>query len=249
MSLQGSIAYQARQLLSARTTWCWLVAIMLPGIWLARGGWDEPTDQRLMHLLGLERTTFAAGGFWEVATYGFLHGHGIHLILNALLILMIGARIEHYVGGKMLSTALLGGILGGGLLHLLFSPGTLVGISGGCAALILLLGKLSPDSQMAPLRISASNLGKGILIAEGVLMLLHPQSGVSWFSSGGHWLEKHGLGSWFLIGHACHFGGGLAGWLVGIWIMRAPVSLATLQKQRARRENAAASADQKRRPR
>jgi membrane associated rhomboid family serine protease len=45
------------------------------------------------------------------------------------------------------------------------------------------------------------------------------------------------FGSWiFEIGHACHLGGGLAGWLMGLWILRPRITLEELQKERARRE-------------
>jgi membrane associated rhomboid family serine protease len=44
------------------------------------------------------------------------------------------------------------------------------------------------------------------------------------------------MGHWFRIGHACHFGGGLAGWIYGRWLLRPRVSLKQLERSRARRE-------------
>jgi membrane associated rhomboid family serine protease len=40
----------------------------------------------------------------------------------------------------------------------------------------------------------------------------------------------------FDIGHACHFGGALTGWLLARAILRPRVSLAKLRAQRRRRE-------------
>jgi membrane associated rhomboid family serine protease len=37
------------------------------------------------------------------------------------------------------------------------------------------------------------------------------------------------------MGHACHFGGALAGWLYGRWMLRQRVTLEKLRRDRARR--------------
>jgi hypothetical protein len=38
------------------------------------------------------------------------------------------------------------------------------------------------------------------------------------------------------MGHACHFGGGMAGWLFGRWLLRPRISLERLRRDRERRE-------------
>jgi membrane associated rhomboid family serine protease len=89
---------------------------------------------------------------------------------------------------------------------------------------------------MMPVPLSAKNLGLGILLAALILALINPALNLPGLSSLGNALEDHGMGSWFQIGHACHFGGALAGWIYGRWILRPRVTLASLRQDRARRE-------------
>jgi membrane associated rhomboid family serine protease len=144
-------------------------------------------------------------------------------------------------GRGILVKAVVAGILGGGAAHLLLAPGgegapLLVGMSGACVALLLLLTTLSPQSRMMPLPVSGKSLGLGILGAEFILALIHPQGPVPFFSNWGRSFVDAGLGSWFQVGHACHFGGGVAGWVAGRWILRPRVTLDRLRRDRARLE-------------
>jgi hypothetical protein len=79
-------------------------------------------------------------------------------------------------------------------------------------------------------------LGAGLLTAALVLALANPQLALPGISSFGRWIVGHGMEAWFRLGHACHFGGGLAGWMAGRWMLRPRVDLATLQRERERRE-------------
>ncbi len=186
--------------------------------------------------LGLSREGFLAGKVWQIISYGLLHGAWWHAGLNGLFVLLIGSRIEHAAGPIMLMKVVVAGVLGGGVFHLLLGNGLLVGLSGGCLAILLLLVTLSPQSRMFPLPVSGRNLGLGILLAELILTLMDPALGFPWMSVLGEKLVQHGQGAWFQMGHACHFGGGLAGWLCGRWILRPRVTLARLRRDRARRE-------------
>ena len=181
---------------------------------------------------GLERDAFLTGKWWQVASYGLLHGSWWHAGLNSALLLVLGSRIEHMAGAAAVWRALVAGILGGGLFHLLLGPGLLVGCSGACMALLLLLATLSPQSRMLPLPVSARSLGLGVMAAALLLALMNPALGLPGLSTLGRMLG----GDWFQIGHACHVGGGLAGWLLGRWILRPRVSLASLRRDRDRRE-------------
>jgi membrane associated rhomboid family serine protease len=186
--------------------------------------------------LGLSREGFLSGKAWQLFSYGLLHGGWWHAGLNALFVLLIGSRIEHATGPGMLVKTVVAGVLGGGALHLLLGSGLLVGLSGGCLAILLLLVTLSPQSRMMPLQVSGRNLGIGILLAELILALIDPALGIPWMSGLGDKLVQNGLGAWFQMGHACHVGGGLAGWLCGCWILRPRVTLERLRRDRARRE-------------
>ena len=186
--------------------------------------------------LGLSRSGFLSGKIWQVLTYGFLHGGWWHAGLNALFVLMIGSRVEYVAGRVAVARVIAFGILGGGLAHLILGAGLLVGMSGGCVALLLCLTTLSPQSRMFPLPVSGRSLGLGIILAELMLALVDPAAklpGLAWI---GQSLVDCGLSSCFRMGHACHFGGGMAGWACGRWILRPRVTLDRLRRDRARRE-------------
>ena len=190
---------------------------------------------------GLGREGILSGKIWQVVTYGLLHGGWLHAAGNSLLVLLIGSRIEHMAGRSAMLKALLGGVLGGALAHLLLAPDgdgapLLVGLSGGCLSLLLLLTTLSPQSRMMPLPLSGRSLGLGILSAELLMALMNPELGVPGLSAVGGMLVERGGDSWFKIGHACHFGGGLAGWAYGRWLLRPRITLKRLRRDRERRE-------------
>lgn len=223
-------------ILHAPASWAWVLAIIaiqlaveISGGTATLGWWFEN--------FGLSQEGFLAGKIWQILSYGMLHGGWWHAALNALLVLLVGSRIEHVAGPAAIMKCMVFGILAGGLCHLLLGTGLLVGLSGGCFALLLLLTTLSPQSRMFPFPLSASSLGGGIVMAALLLALINPDAGVPGFASVGRVLTDHGMGSWFKIGHACHFGGGVAGWLHGRWILRSRVTLARLRSDRAKRES------------
>jgi len=231
----ANLAANLRQILHARAAWACLALVMAIQLFIATRVAPESAAW-WFETFGLGSAEFLRGKPWQVATYGLLHGGWWHAGLNGLLLLLLGARIEHIAGKAVMLRTLAAGVLAGGLSHLLLGHGLLVGLSGGCLALLLLLTTLSPQSRMMPLALSAQNLGLGILIAALILALINPALDLPGFSSAGRTLEEHGMGSWFQIGHACHFGGALAGWIYGRWILRPRVSLASLRRDRARRE-------------
>ncbi len=238
MKASGPLANPAanlRQILQARASWACLALVTGIQLFISLpGGSDDAAWW--FETFGLSREGFLTGKPWQVFTHGLLHGGWWHLGLNGLLLLLMGARIEHIAGKAVMLLATSAGVLAGGLLHLLLGNGLLVGLSGGCLALLLLLTTLSPQSRMMPVPLSAKNLGLGILLAALILALINPALDLPGLSSLGNALEDHGMGSWFRIGHACHFGGALAGWIYGRWILRPRVTLASLRRDRARRE-------------
>ncbi len=233
---------QLRQVIRARASW--MVVGVLLGIHLVvtvLGGIDLRAVRPIYEGLGLNLEGILAGKWWQILSYGLLHGSWGHVVLNALFVLSVGSRIEHMVGWRgMLMTAAFG-VLGGAIGHLLLAAGgvgapLLVGFSGGCIALLLLLTTLSPQSRMMPLPVSGRSLGLGVLITALILALIHPALKLPGFSEIGGALEARGMGSWFEMGHACHFGGGMAGWLVGRWLLRPRITLDRLRADRERRE-------------
>ena len=64
---------------------------------------------------------------------------------------------------------------------------------------------------------------------------MHPGLGIPGLGWVGGWFEAR-MGPITSIGHACHLGGGVVGWLAGRWVLRPRVTLEQLQRQRAARE-------------
>jgi membrane associated rhomboid family serine protease len=222
----------------------WLAAAMLLVIQVAvesRGGylsvpwWYET--------FGLTRGSFLSGKVWQVVSYAFLHGSWIHVVANTGCLLMLGTRLEYYLGSHKLLKTICFGVLGGAVAHLGFAAagenaGPLVGSSAACFGLLILITTLSPESRMWPLPVSGRHLGLGLMAGSALLALIDPSLELPIFSQAGQWMVRRGLGSWFLIGHACHLGGGIAGWLYGRWLLRPRVTLERLRLERARREAA-----------
>lgn len=220
----------------------WLVVLVL----LSIQGWVESRGGYLAvawwyETFGLTRVDFLHGKLWQVVSYAFLHGSWLHAVANAGCLLMLGTRIEHFLGSRMLLKILGIGVLGGAVGHLTLaaggeSAGPLVGSSAACFGLLILITTLSPESRMWPLPVSARNLRLGLLLSFAALALLDPALGVPGISRTGEWMSQQGFSSWWSIGHACHLGGGLAGWLYGRWLLRPRVTLDRLRRERARRD-------------
>lgn len=223
------------QILHSPVSWGWAISVMAIQVGVSSQGGPDSLSEYFENL-GLSRDGFLSGKIWQILSYGMLHGAWWHAGVNALFVLVIGSRIEHVAGRAAMMRVMVAGLLGGGAGHLLLGSGLLVGLSGACLALLLLQVTLSPQSRMLPLPISGKILGMGILVAALALALINPQLGVPGLSAVGQMLVDHGLGDWFQVGHACHFGGGLAGWLFGLWILRPRVTLKSLRRDRARRE-------------
>ncbi|MEK7953673.1 rhomboid family intramembrane serine protease [Luteolibacter soli] len=174
--------------------------------------------------LGLSRQGIQRGWIWQIASHALIHGVWWHAVLNVLVLVSTGARVERIGGWRTAARVFLMGALAGGVAFLLL-PATesgmvLVGASGGIFALLLWLTTVSPQSRMLLLPLSAKNLGLGVLLASGILAVAVP------------WMPAGVLA----VSHSCHFGGALAGWLMARRSMGSPVTLADLQKARARRE-------------
>ncbi|MEP4078894.1 rhomboid family intramembrane serine protease [Haloferula sp.] len=227
-----------RDLLSARMTLLGvLVLVLIQGVVEKAGGFEAKPEW--FGAIGLSRQGLSNGCYWQPFSYALIHGNWVHLVINVVGLLAIGPRIERIGGGRLFLVLLVSGWLAGGLFHLLLNPGgemiPLVGISGGVIAILLWLTGVSPGSRMWPLPVSGSSLGIGILLASAILALLNPSLGIPYLSDLGEKLGKSADGS---VSHACHLGGALVGWVFARWTLRPRVSLAKLQKERARREAA-----------
>ena len=237
----------------------WVVFVVPPGIWGSSAG-------RMCHgcglasCIGIQAVVAIAGGAEAVGSWYEIFGleprgvsigkgvAGFQLRLAARE--LVACRIERVVcaGGRLEDRAhgwRNGDGAGDSCWHsgrrcrvtCCLGNGLLVGLSGGCLALLLLLTTLSPQSRMFPLPVSGKEPGaRDFMAAELILALMDPALGLPGCPIVGRMLVDHGMGSWFQMGHACHFGGGLAGWLYGRWLLRRRVTLERLRRDRARRE-------------
>ncbi len=238
------LAARGRELV--RCKFCWAAVFLIfaiQGLVELGGGHDRL--RWWFETFGLSRAgVFGEGSWkpWKLFTYGWLHGGWVHAGLNALFLLLLGARLESILGPRTVAATLTCGIAGGGIAHIALEPVNpgggllLVGISGGCVALLLLQTTLSPESRMWPLPLSGRSLGWGVLLGELLLALINPGLGIPGLEEAGSFLEAQGFGDWFQIGHACHAGGGICGVLAGRWILRPRATIVRLQRDRLRRE-------------
>lgn len=212
-----------------------LLAFSLP--FLVTGGLEGPVASSYEHL-GLSRGGFIGEHeFWQIASYAFLHGSWFHWFSNAFFIYYFGGRLHTILGEKEVWRTTVLAVLAGGIFHLLFQGrNPLVGASGAGIALFVAVATVSPESRMFPLPLRARNLRNGVILASLILLLLIPSLGVPYFSNLGTRLADSGFSSVFLIGHACHLGGALAGLLAMRKYLKKPISLAQLRKERAARE-------------
>lgn len=216
--------WMLQDLLASRASW--LLALSFAAVYIATVSLREDIRDTVHATFGLSRQDLLAGKIWQIFTHPFLHGNEIHLMVNALGLLLIGPRVERIYGPAAVLKVFLAGVVAGGLFHVLLSAPRhaefhLVGASGGLTAMLLWLTTVSPDSRMRPIPVSGKNLGRGILLAEAGFLIaawIAPDSGLH------------------VVSHACHLGGGLAGWLLGRRLLRPRVTLEDLQRDRARRE-------------
>lgn len=190
----------------------------------AAGGTSSPSLYPAYEALGLSRLGIAKGYLWQFVTHAFIHGGWGHVLVNVLFLVATGARVERISNARTAAKIFATGTLIAGITFLLLPSARLplVGASGGIFALLLWLTTVSPQSRMAPLPISARNLGLGILLASGILAIVAP-----WVAPGHQ-----------PVSHACHFGGAITGWWLARRTLKSPVTKAELEKERARRESA-----------
>ena len=159
---------------------------------------------------------------WQLLSHGLLHGFVLHLLINVVGLLLLGSRVERIGGARVLFKVFTLGVLAGGLLQVLVKPDIpLVGASGGIAAILLWLTTVDPHAKAWPIPVSAKNLGRGILLSEAgftIASIFMPDSEL------------------MQVAHACHLGGGIAGWWLGRRQFGPVLTREDLLRERARRE-------------
>jgi membrane associated rhomboid family serine protease len=94
----------------------------------------------------------APAGFlpWQLVTYSFLHGNGLHLLINMLGLFMFGSEVERVLGVRRYFTYYFVSVLAAALAQLVMSalaagpPYPTIGASGGVFGLLLAYGMFFP---------------------------------------------------------------------------------------------------------
>ncbi|MFO8127313.1 rhomboid family intramembrane serine protease, partial [Yoonia sp.] len=162
-------------------------------------------------------TAYQDGGFWPglldnwqpkypgqpvvmFASYGFLHGGALHLLVNMITLASLGLLVIERVGqwrfALIYTLSLLGGAVGFAVLSSTMQP--MVGASG---ALFGLVGALTGWEYTARRQMRAG-IGP-VLRVVGLLILLNLV--MYWAMSGG-------------LAWQTHLGGFLAGWAASLWL-------------------------------
>ncbi len=242
----GRVKRAFRQLKNSPCTWM-LVRILLiiqgvPLVWNAIAPDGPDKLNQAQHLLGITKTEFLSGNFWQPITYALIHVNWPHLLVNAASILLLGSKLEHIVMKRTFWLLSLFAAVAGGLLfiplsfHGILPPPTLVGASAICFAFLVFLTTVSPESKFLPLFLSGRTIGIFIILTNLLLALMNPDLPTGPFAKFGKFLTEKGMGEMFQVSHACHFGGSMAGFFYGRWLLRPRVTLKSLQRARAKKE-------------
>lgn len=197
-------------------------------------------DVSLEGFFGLSVTGLIRGQLWQFVTYMFLHGNALHLLLNMLMLLFLGAEVERAIGGRhFLVLYFLSGLLGGlGWLMVTYPyEGICVGASGAIFGLLSAYAALYPHRDITfllflvlPITVKAWVLAAGLAVVQ-LLFMMSPAAGG--------------------IAYAAHLAGALAGLVYTLTVFRPDVGRDVAQGLRSRfaesRRARASAADQEQR--
>jgi membrane associated rhomboid family serine protease len=164
---------------------------------------DDPRAQHIYGLLSNRPDAVRQGELWRVFTYAFLHDprSPTHLIVNMLSLYSVGSFLEPLLGRKRLGLLYAVSAVLGGIASTLFSGAPSVGASGAVWGLMgATLGMLQRGHQILP-----------ALIARGLRQRLIVILGINVLISFLPYIDRY-----------CHFGGGLAGYVIGRLYARYP---------------------------
>lgn len=186
---------------------CTIIELTLQGA--DHGLWGAPRWRALTYeyggfwrgLLGTWQPNYTAQPAVMFATYGFLHGGFIHLLVNMLTLASLGRlvieRVGHLCFAAIYALVLLGGAAGFALLSTAVQPmvgasGALFGLAGIMVAWEYKTRRLAGEALGPVLRVIA------VLIAINVVMYWAMEGNLAWET---------------------HLGGFITGWVAG-WLFR-----------------------------
>jgi membrane associated rhomboid family serine protease len=205
------------------------VTLILIGInlafFLAEEAYEIFFSSSLIPYLALSHEGLMGGAWWQLISYAFLHGGLLHLLVNMVGLWFVGPLLEELLGGLCYLGLYFGGVLAGGLLQALMTPGSeLVGASGAICALLVGFATLLPRLEITallffviPVRMKASTLGWLVILGSFVFWLLGTEQAIAHLNHLQGQLGREVTA--FLkvereIGHLAHLGGGIAGFVI-----------------------------------
>jgi membrane associated rhomboid family serine protease len=124
----------------------WLLVVNF-GAFLLQQLFRAMGNQMFADFLKLSAEKVHEGCLWQFATYMFLHGSVIHLLLNLLMLYFFGNEVEFALGPRHFLGIYFGGGLAGGLAWFAFNSHTatsMVGASGAVYAVTIAFAALYP---------------------------------------------------------------------------------------------------------
>lgn len=123
--------------------------------------------------------------FWQVLSYGFLHGSFLHLTLNLFAIWMLGTQIENDWGSWLFLKYYFFCLIGAGLVQLaIASHGALqndiyptVGASGAVFGILLAFGMMFPNQKLFLIFLPIPIAAKYFVLGYGAFTLFAGMSG------------------------------------------------------------------------
>jgi len=187
LGIGGAITPAVKYLVIANAT-VFLFEFVIQGL-----GWDGT----FIRLFALDPSlVYGRLYLWQLATYLFLHGGLVHLLLNMFMLWMFGAEMERVWGTRrFLNYYFLTGI-GAAIVTCIFSPqGRTIGASGAVFGVMLAYGMTFGDRWIHFWAIFPMQAKYYVLLMGGIELL----ASASWVPDG--------------IGHFTHLGGMLFGYI------------------------------------
>jgi membrane associated rhomboid family serine protease len=158
-------------------------------------GADQFMGMNLLSWFGLIPSQVFHGYFWQIFTYSFLHADVMHLVLNAMVLVFLGAEIEAIWGRKKFLGYYFICTTAAGLFYLLiqlfmsnplYLSLPMVGASGGIYALLIAYGILFADRQLLFMMMFPMQARQFIWVLAGIEFLQAVFSGQGGLSAIAH---------------------------------------------------------------
>lgn len=163
------------------------IIIINIAVYIVQTLFDTLTGNVFTLFFGLNRIAFFHGYLWQVATYFFLHGNLLHLLLNMLGLYFMGPPTEERLGTRhFVILYCLSGLVGGLAWLLSGAYGFCIGASGAVFGVIGAFAILFPYEQLTllvffvlPVTMPAWLLAAGLATIDLIFFLTQPAANIA----------------------------------------------------------------------